>query len=67
MKVNVTFQTRKFKNEYFKKLFDKNLNNTTLIWKRIRQLITRKSKIKVDPNIVNIKDKDITNSTEIFL
>lgn len=36
MTVNVTFQTRKFKNEYFKKIFDKNLNNTTLIWKRIR-------------------------------
>lgn len=36
MTVNVTFQTRKFKNEYFKKIFDKNLNITTLIWKRIR-------------------------------
>ena len=39
---NVTFSIRKSKNEYFKLFFDKNRNNTTLIWKGIRQLITLK-------------------------
>ena len=39
---NVTFSIRKSKNEYFKLLFDKNRNNSTLIW----QLITRKQSIK---------------------
>ena len=52
-------------NEYFKLFFDKIRNNTTLIWKGIRQLITLKSKSKVDPNIVKVKGKDITNPTEI--
>ena len=48
---NVTFSICKSKNEYFKLFFDKNRNNITLIWKGIRQLITRKSKSKVRPNI----------------
>ena len=33
---NVNFSIRKSKNEYFKFCFDKNHNNTTLIWKGIR-------------------------------
>ena len=61
----VTFSIRKSENEYFKLFFDKNRNNATLIWKGIRQLITLKSKSKVDPNIVKVKGKDITNPTEI--
>ena len=48
-------------NEYFKLFFDKIRNNTTLIWKGIRQLITLKSKSKVCPNIVKVRGKDITN------
>ena len=52
-------------NEYFKLFFDKIRNNTTLIWKGIRQLITLKSKSKVCPNIVKVKGKDITNPTVI--
>ena len=62
---NVTFSIRKSKNEYFKLFFDKNRNNTTLIWKGIRQLITLKSKSKIHPNIVKVKGKDITNPIEI--
>ena len=48
---NVTFSICKSKNEYFKLFLDKNRNNITLIWKGSRQLITRKSKSKVRPNI----------------
>ena len=62
---NVTFSIRKSKNEYFKLFFDKNRNNTTLIWKGIRQLITLKSKSKIHLNIVKVKGKDITNPIEI--
>ena len=43
--------------------FDKNRNNTNLIWEGIRQFITLKS--KVHPNIVQVKNKDITNPTSI--
>ena len=45
--------------------FDKNHNNTTLIWKGIWQLITLKSRSKIHPNIVRVKGKDITNPLEI--
>ena len=55
---DVTFSICKSKNELFKLLFDKNRNNTTLIWKGIRQLITLKSKSKVHPNIVKVKGKE---------
>ena len=48
-----------------KLFFDKNRNNTTLIWKGIRQLITLKSKSKIHLNIVKVKGKDITNPIEI--
>ena len=62
---DVNFSLRKSKNEYFKLFFDKNRNNTTLIWKGIRQLITLKSKSKIHPNIVKVKGKDIMNPIEI--
>ena len=62
---DVTLSIRKSKNEYFKLFFDKNRNNTTLIWKGIWQLITLKSKSKAHPNIVKVKGKDITNPIEI--
>ena len=62
---DVTLSIRKSKNEYFKLFFDKNRNNTTLIWKGIWQLITLKSKSKIHPNIVKVKGKDITNPIEI--
>ena len=65
MRNDVTFSISKPKYEYFKLFFDKNRNNTTLIWKGIRQLITLKSKSKVCPNIVKVKGKDITNPTVI--
>ena len=67
LKNNVNFSIRKSKNEYFKLFFDKNCNNTPLIWKGIRQLITLKSKSKIHPNIVKVKGKDITNPTEIAI
>ena len=62
---DVTLSIRKSKNEYFKLFFDKNRNNTTLIWKGIWQLITLKSKSKIHPNIVKVKGKDIMNPIEI--
>ena len=61
----VTFSICKFKNEYSKFFFEKNRNNTTLIWKGIRQLITLKSKSKIHLNIIKVKGKDITNPIEI--
>ena len=64
---NVNFSIHKSKNEYFKLFFDKNHNNTTLIWKGIRQLITLKPKSKVHLNIVKVKGKDITNPTELLM
>ena len=65
MRNDVTFSISKPKYEYFKLFFDKNRNNTTLIWKGIRQLITLKSKSKIHPNIVKVKGKDIMNPIEI--
>ena len=64
---NVNFSIRKSKNEYFKFCFDKNHNNTTLIWKGIRQLIILKPKSKVLSNIVKVKGKYITNPTELLM
>ena len=36
---NVTFSIHKSKDGHFKLCFDKNCNNTTLIWKGIRRLL----------------------------
>ena len=51
--INITFSICKSKNEYFRLFFDKNYNNTTLIWKGIWQLITLKSKSKSNSNPKN--------------
>ena len=51
--INVTFSIRKSKNEYFKLFFDKNCNNTTLIWKGIWQLIPLKFESKSNSNPKN--------------
>ena len=45
--------------------FDKNRNNTTLIWKGVPQLITLKYKSKIHPNILKVKGKDITNPKDV--
>ena len=63
LRSNVTFSICKSKNEYFKSFFDKNRNNTTLIWKGIWEFIQMNSGIY--PNIVKVKGKDITNPTDI--
>ena len=42
----VTSETRKSKKDYLKNYFEKIKNNTSLIWKGIRQLITLKHKSK---------------------
>ena len=60
---DVTFSIRRSKNKYFKSLLGKNDKSTTLIWKRMWQLITQKSKNKVYPNIVKVKGKCITIPT----
>ena len=42
----VTYETRKSKKDCFKNYFEKNKNDTSLIWKGIRHLITLKHKSK---------------------
>ena len=61
----VTYETRKSKKDYFKNYFEKNKNDTSLIWKRIRQLITLKHKKKRQPSITTVKGKDVTNPKNI--
>ena len=58
----VTYETRKSKKDYFKNYFEKNKNDTFLIWKGIRQLITLKYKNQRQPSIITVKGKDVTNS-----
>ena len=54
----VTYKTRKSKKDYYK-------NETSLIWKGIRQFITLKHKTKRQPRIITEKGKDITNPKNI--
>ena len=62
MKNTVTYETRKSKEDYFKIYLKKNKNDTSLIWKGIRQLITLEYKSKRQPSIIiTVKDKDVTN------
>ena len=61
----VTYETRKSKKDYFKNYFEKNKNDTSLIWKGIRQLITLKHKSKRQPSITTVKGKDVTNPKNI--
>ena len=42
----VTYETRKSKKDYFKNYFEKNENDTSLIWKEMRQLVKLKNKSK---------------------
>ena len=65
MRNTVTYETRKSKNDYFKYYFKKNKNDTSLIWKGIRQPITLKHKSKRQPSIITVKGKDITNPENI--
>ena len=60
-----TYETRKSKNDYFKNYFEKNKNDTSLIWKGIREFITLKHKNKRQPSIITVKVKDITNPKNI--
>ena len=61
----VTYETRKSKKDYFKNYFEKNKNDTSLIWKGVRQLITLKHKNKRQPRIITVKGKDVTNPKNI--
>ena len=61
----VTCETQKSKKDYFKNYFEKNKNNTSLIWKGICQLITSKHKSKRQPSIITVKGKDLTNPKNI--
>ena len=49
----VTYETKKSKKDYF----EKNRNDTSLIWKGIRHLITLKHKSKKQPSIFTVKGK----------
>ena len=46
-------------------ILKKNKNNTSLIWKGIRQLITSKHKSKRQPSIITVKGKDLANPKNI--
>ena len=48
------------KSNYFETYLDKNKNDTSLIWKGIRQLLTFNCKCKRQPNIISIKGKGVT-------
>ena len=61
----ITYETQKSKKDYFKNYFEKNKNNTSLIWKGICQLITSKHKSKRQPSIITVKGKDLTNPKNI--
>ena len=54
----VTYETLKSKKYYFKTYFEKNKNDTSLIWKGILQLLTLKYKSKRPPSIITV-GKDI--------
>ena len=49
---HVTYETRKSKMDYFKNYFDKNKNDTSLIWKGTRQRLRLKHKSKRQPSII---------------
>ena len=61
----VTYETRRSKQDYFKYSFEKNKNDTFLIWKGIRQLTTLKHKSKRQPSIITVKVKNVTNPKNI--
>ena len=61
----VTYETRKSKQEYLKNYFEKNKNDTSLIWKGIRQLIMLKHKNKRQPSIITVKGNNVTNPKNI--
>ena len=46
-------------------MLKKNKNDTFLIWKGIRQLITLKHLSKRQPSIITVKGKDVTNPENI--
>ena len=60
----ITYETQKSKKDYFKNYFGKN-DDTSLICKGIRQLITLKHKNKRQPSIITVKGNDITNPKNI--
>ena len=60
-----TYETQKSIKDYFKNYFEKNKNDTSLIWKGIRQLITLKHKSKRQFSIITVKGKDVTNPKNI--
>ena len=61
----VTYETRKSKKDYFKNYFEKNKNDTSLIWKGMQQLIMLKHESKRQPSIITVKGKDVTNPKNI--
>ena len=58
---NVTYETRKSKQDLSNTYFEKYENDTYWIWKEIRQLLTSKYKIKRQPNIITVQGKGVTN------
>ena len=61
----VTYEIQKSEKDYIKNYFEKSKNDTSLIWKGIRQLITLKYKNKRQPSIITVKGNDVTNPKNI--
>ena len=65
MKNEITNLTRKSKEEYYKKYFEKNNKNSKKIWNGIKEIINIKQKSSSLPTSLKDKDKILTNQKEI--
>ena len=65
LKNEITNLTRKSKEEYYKKYFEKNNKNSKKIWNGIKEIINIKQKSSSLPTSLKDKDKILTNQKEI--
>ena len=65
LKNEITSLTRKSKEEYYKKYFEKNNKNSKKIWNGIKEIINIKQKSSSLPTSLKDKDKILTNQKEI--
>jgi hypothetical protein len=65
IKNEITSLTRKSKEEYYRKYFEKHDKNSKKIWNGIKEIINIKQKSSSLPSIIIDKDKMLTNQKEI--
>ena len=65
LKNEITNLTRKSKEEYYKKYFEKNNKNSKKIWNGIKEIINIKQKSSSLPTSLKDKEKILTNQKEI--